>query len=93
MTRTIHKIRLPSLPSDPHVVFDTQTTKFLMVQYQNNIPHLWFEHDTEAEMRTFVVYCYGTGFDIDDDIYPPKHIGSLIDVAGFVWHWYIGTVK
>ena len=49
-------------------------------------PAIWLEADWQAEPqieRSFFVI--GTGWEIAPDL---KHHGSLIDLAGFVWHIY-----
>lgn len=58
------------------------------VGLQGDAPMVWVE--TETDDLTPVQWwfgCYGTGWDIPQEA---KHMGTLVDPAGFVWHYYAG---
>lgn len=57
------------------------------IESQNGIPMMWIECDKKCKEQTITIVAIGTEwpFDVDENW---QYYGSVIDGAGFVWHYY-----
>lgn len=91
--RTIHKkmldvcdVQIVELPGD---------YKLLHLAMQHGTPCLWYECETDSGMTAHEVLCFGTGHRLpaggsaaDGAL---RHIGSVVDDDGLVWHYYFNN--
>lgn len=81
--KQIHKYRLP-MPNQS-ITLEIQSHKIVYVDMQHGEPMVWLEFNSQLAPGKITIRCVGTGWDIPDHC---KHIGTIIDAAGFVWHYY-----
>lgn len=87
MSKQVHKFPLPT--PGARNSFQIALSRFVHVGYQNGQPMVWVEVIDRPRKRVIVdIHCFGTGWDIPDSF---EYIGTLIDPAGFVWHYYRGA--
>lgn len=57
------------------------------LETQDGLPRIWIECDSNYVEQTITLVAIGTGwpFDVDDGW---QYYGSVIDGAGYVWHYY-----
>lgn len=75
---------------DKQVIFIQERVVVLDIQIQDGIPCMWCLVDPDAKPIKRNIYCYGTGRDIDEDIY--SHLGT-IQIPPFVWHFFWMPLK
>lgn len=85
MSRQIYKYPLPA-PGKVTTFVISAAAVPVHVGYQNGAPMVWVETETD-DLRpvewTFTTI--GTGWDIPQGA---AHVGTLVDTAGYVWHYY-----
>lgn len=91
MNKVVYKIHLPRPGTTLQVDIRTGAT-FLHVGLQNTNTFLWFDVDPEnRETRTFEFSCVGTGWGFEDNNH--IHLGTVINDAEYVWHYYYRIVE
>lgn len=87
---TIHKY-----PLEVKCFFEIQMpygARVLSVQCQDNIPTLWAIVETDYELVSYTIACRGTGHNFREgikDAWGYKHVGTVQDSAGYVWHYFL----
>jgi len=82
--RTIFKQRLDVC--DQQTIELPQDFRILHLGIQRGESCIWYECDTDKPLRRLDIYCFGTGYRMDD-LPPMEHIGTVL-IDGFVWHYY-----
>lgn len=59
----------------------------LSVQIQSGRANLWALVNVEADKRSVLVRCYGTGHSCPED--RGDYVGTVQQESGFVWHFFI----
>lgn len=63
--------------------------KFLNVKYQPGVgPVIWAEVDDDYPEVERKIAAWGTGWPVSDQMRDWEYLGSEIDAAGYVWHYY-----
>ena len=63
--------------------------RFLQVQTQNGIPHVWIMIDDDMPEVSIDIAAIGTGWDLPSDVMAQMgYIGSAQDGFGYVWHYF-----
>lgn len=65
--------------------------RILHLDKQDGVPCIWYECDSTSPLVSLQIYCYGTGYNMDDEAHPKKYIGT-VQIDGFVWHFYRGDM-
>jgi len=63
-----------------------QDFNILHIANQNGIPCIWYECETDINSISLDIYCFGTGFCMDN--YPPMEYIGTVQIDGFVGHYY-----
>lgn len=50
-------------------------------------PCIWYECDSNMPLVSLDIYCFGTGFRMDD-LPPMTYIGTVNQDDDFIWHFY-----
>ena len=91
MNKVVYKVQLPRPGTLVEVELRTGVV-FLHVGLQNNQAFLWFEVDPEVkEAHTYRFSCLGTGWTFEGST--QVHVGTIIDSANYVWHYYSQIVE
>ena len=86
MNKVVYKVQLPCPGALLEVDLRIGAT-FLHVGLQNTHAFLWFDVDPEIkETRTYEFTCVGTGWAFENKNH--GHIGTVVDEANYVWHYY-----
>lgn len=71
----------------------TYTDKFIEILHldeQSKMgPQMWALVDDDARLKEIEIRCVGTGWPILFDVDDYEYIGSVIEDAGLVWHYYM----
>lgn len=66
--------------------------EWLKVGMQNGWPYIWAVIDAEREGMMTEIVAWGTGWILPDDVYyDTDYLGTAIDGAGYVWHYFAKT--
>ena len=85
--RTIFKTKLHIC--DVQTIEVPQDYKIIHLALQEGTPCIWYECTTEVPLVKVEIYCYGTGFNMDNEPTSLEHIGSIVTRDDFfVWHFY-----
>lgn len=68
------------------VTYKGKFERFLQVQVQNGIPHVWIMLDDDMPEVSIDIAAIGTGWDLPTDVM--GYIGTAQDGFGFVWHYF-----
>ena len=82
--RTIFKQQLDIC--DQQTIELPQGFNILHIAKQNGVPCIWYECDTDNSIVHLDIYCFGTGYRMDN-LSPMVYIGT-VQIDGFVWHYY-----
>lgn len=75
------------------VIIDSKVKEFLHVDSQDGWPMVWALIDSEIENTKYEILSVGTGWIVPDIVtYESKYLGTVIDGAGFVWHYFVRRV-
>ena len=86
--RSIYKYSL----LNPYTKIEGCIEKFLDIQMQNGVPVIWAIVDTELRDKKFYIYCYGTGWELNDGEELEDYLGTVQDNEGYVWHYFLEEV-
>lgn len=68
--------------------------KIISVQLQRDIPGIWAIVDTDEELCAKLIYCFGTGQPLPDDVTAMPYIGSIQSRNdSLVFHFFEGVVS
>jgi hypothetical protein len=73
----IEDIQTVQLPSDFNI---------LHLGVQQGVPTFWYECNTGMPLVKLNIYCFGTGY-VMDNLPALIYIGT-VQIDGFVWHYY-----
>lgn len=82
--RTIFKQKLDIC--DFQTVELPQDFNILHIAKQNGVPCIWYECTSDMETVHLDIYCFGTGYHMDN-LPPLTYIGT-VQIDGYVWHYY-----
>lgn len=68
------------------VTYKGKFERFLQVQVQNGIPHVWIMLDDDMPEVSIDIAAIGTGWEFPADVM--GYIGTAQDIFGFVWHYF-----
>lgn len=78
------------LPRDGEVMTITANVyKWLEIHEQNGWPHIWAIVDDEGQERTYEIVAWGTGWEWPEELGWTSYLGTCIDMAGYVWHYFM----
>lgn len=60
--------------------------RILHIDKQEGVPCIWYECDSETPTKKVDIYCFGTGYRMDNLPWM-EYIGT-VQFDGFVWHFY-----
>jgi hypothetical protein len=63
-----------------------QGFNILHIAKQNGHPCIWYECDSSSPIMKVTIYCFGTGFRMDDA--PAMVYIGTVQIDGYVWHYY-----
>lgn len=63
-----------------------QDFKILHLGVQQGVPTIWYECTAEMPLVYLDIYCFGTGY-LMDNLPAMDYIGT-VQIDGFVWHYY-----
>ena len=87
--RSIYKYSL----LNPYTKIEGRIEKLLDVQIQNGVPVIWAIVDTELINRKFYIYCYGTGWWLNEAEIRGDYLGTVQDNEGYVWHYFLEEIE
>ena len=87
--RSIYKYSL----LNPYTKIEGHIEKLLDVQIQNGVPVIWAIVDTELINRKFYIYCYGTGWELNEVEIRGDYLGTIQDDEGYVWHYFLEEIE
>lgn len=78
------------LPRDGEVVhIHANVWKWLDIHKQNGWPHIWAIVDDEGQEREYEIVAWGTGQEWPEEMNWTSYLGTCIDFAGYVWHYFM----
>lgn len=78
------------LPRDGEVVhIHANVWKWLDIHEQNGWPHIWAIVDDEGQEREYEIVAWGTGWEWPEEMNWTSYLGTCIDFAGYVWHYFM----
>lgn len=78
------------LPRDGEVVrIHANVWKWLDIHEQNGWPHIWAIVDDEGQEREYEIVAWGTGWEWPEEMNYTSYLGTCIDFAGYVWHYFM----
>ena len=78
------------LPRDGEVFrISANVWKWLEVHEQDGWPHIWAIVDDEGQEREYEIVAWGTGWDWPEEMNWTSYLGTCIDFAGYVWHYFM----
>ena len=82
--RTIFKQALEI--EDKQTIQLPQNYQILHLGVQQGVPTIWYECQHDHPLVSLVIYCFGTGYNMDG--LPPLDYLGTVQIEGFVWHFY-----
>lgn len=84
------KILKYRLPRDGEVVrINANVWKWLEIHEQDGWPHIWAIVDDEGQEREYEIVAWGTGWDWPEEMNWTSYLGTCMDFAGYVWHYFM----
>ena len=84
------KIFKYKLPRDGEVIrIHANVWKWLDIHEQNGWPHIWAIVDDEGQEREYEIVAWGTGWEWPEEMNWTSYLGTCIDFAGYVWHYFM----
>lgn len=78
------------LPRDGEVVhIHANVWKWLDIHEQNGWPHIWAIVDDEGQEREYEIVAWGTGWEWPEEMNYTSYLGTAMDFAGYVWHYFM----
>lgn len=78
------------LPRDGEVFrISANVWKWLEVHEQDGWPHIWAIVDDEGQEREYEIVAWGTGWEWPEEMNWTSYLGTCIDFAGYVWHYFM----
>ena len=78
------------LPRDGEVVrINANVWKWLDIHEQNGWPYIWAIVDDEGQEREYEIVAWGTGWEWPEEMNWTSYLGTCIDFAGYVWHYFM----
>lgn len=78
------------LPRDGEVLtINANVWKWLDIHEQNGWPHIWAIVDDEGQEREYEIVAWGTGWEWPDEMNWTSYLGTCMDFAGYVWHYFM----
>lgn len=78
------------LPRDGEVIrIHANVWKWLDIHEQNGWPHIWAIVDDEGQEREYEIVAWGTGWEWPEEMNWTSYLGTCIDFAGYVWHYFM----
>ena len=84
------KIFKYKLPRDGEVITITANIwKWLEIHEQDGWPHIWAIVDDEGQEREYEIVAWGTGWEWPEEMNYTSYLGTAMDFAGCVWHYFM----
>lgn len=81
------------LPVDGNMItINAHVIKWLDIKTQDGWPHIWAIVDDEAYPSDYEIVAWGTGWEYPSELNTCKYMGTAIDAAGYVWHYFMQPV-
>lgn len=78
------------LPRDGEVIrINANVWKWLDIHEQNGWPYIWAIVDDEGQEREYEIVAWGTGWEWPEEMNWTSYLGTCIDFAGYVWHYFM----
>lgn len=78
------------LPRDGEIIrIHANVWKWLDIHEQNGWPHIWAIVDDEGQEREYEIVAWGTGWEWPEEMNWTSYLGTCIDFAGYVWHYFM----
>ena len=75
-------------------VIKDNVEKFLHVESQNGYPMVWAEVNLDKDAKTnWEISCFGTGWDLPNEVFDGQYLGTAFDKYGYVWHYYARRIE
>lgn len=75
------------------IVINSPVKQFLHIESQNGWPMVWAMIDSTLERCKYEVMCMGTGWPLPDELIDESvYLGTALDRAGFVWHYFVRRI-
>jgi hypothetical protein len=75
------------------IVINSPVKQFLHVESQQGWPMIWAMVDSTLERCKYEVMCMGTGWPLPDELIDEsEYLGTALDGAGYVWHYFVRRV-
>lgn len=88
--KKIYKYRLPI--DGQSVKIDAYVIEWLEIHCQHGWPHIWAVVDDDFAPVENEIVAWGTGWPLPDDVYyGTDYLGTAVDGAGYVWHYFVQT--
>ena len=88
--KRIFKYRLPR--DGETVTIEANVVKWLEVKSQDGWPHIWAIVDEEGYPQQYEIVAWGTGWEYPEELNHCQYMGTAIDFAGYVWHYFMQQV-
>jgi hypothetical protein len=94
LMKTIHKLRLMIGPNILFMQISSPRCVLHIGEDGNRHPCIWYEADDSLPKdRSYRVKAYATGQEIKEGHDSMNFLGTLVDSAGFVWHFYSNEIR
>ena len=81
------------LPVDGNMItINAHVIKWLDIKTQDGWPHIWAVVDDEAYPSDYEIVAWGTGWEFPDELSACQYMGTAIDAADYVWHYFMSPV-
>lgn len=88
--KKIYKYRLPI--DGQSIKIDAYVIEWLEIHCQHGWPHIWAVVDDDFTPVENEIVAWGTGWPLPDDVYyGTDYLGTAVDGAGYVWHYFVQT--
>ena len=78
------------LPRDGEVItINANVVKWLDIKEQGGWPMIWAVVDDAGYESEYEIVAWGTGWDFPDELSHCRYMGTALDVAGYVWHYFM----
>lgn len=78
------------LPRDGEVLtINANVWKWLEIHEQDGWPHIWAIVDDEGQEQKYEIVAQGTGWEWPEEMNRTSYLGTAMDFAGCVWHYFM----
>lgn len=88
--KRIFKYKLPR--DGETVTISAHVIQWLEIKTQGGWPYIWAIVDDEGYPYDYEFIAWGTGWEVPEELNHCRYMGTAIDMAGFVWHYFMQQV-